>query len=57
MAGTSKRITFLVTPEIEKLLDTAKKDYYYKQTKSDMIRELVRAGLRSLVSEKVNDNT
>ena len=56
MAGTCNRITFLVTPEIEKLLDAAKKDYYYKQTKSDMIRELVRAGLRSLVSEKVNDN-
>lgn len=57
MAGTCKRITFLVTPEIENLLDRAKKDYFYQQTKSDMIRELVRAGIRSLVSEKVNENT
>lgn len=47
MKDTCKRITFMVTPEMEVMLDKTKKDFFYKQTKSDMIRELVMAGIRA----------
>lgn len=47
MKDTCKRITFMVTPEMEVMLDKTKKDFFNKQTKSDMIRELVMAGIRA----------
>lgn len=45
MATTLTRLTFVVTKEMELLLANAKKDRFYDRTQSDMIRELVLAGL------------
>lgn len=45
MGTESKRLTFVVTPEIEGLLAKAKKELFYDQTQSAMIRELLMAGL------------
>ena len=56
MTDTCKRITFMVTPEMEVMLDKTKKDFFYRQTKSDMIRELVLAGIRALDEEKASKN-
>ena len=52
MATGMKRITFVVTPDIEAPLDSMKKEYFYDRTKSDMIRELVAAGVRAMKAEK-----
>ena len=45
MATTMKRLTFVVTPEMEVLLTRFKKMMFFDSTQSDMIRELVSAGL------------
>ena len=42
-----KRLTFVVTPELEPVIDKAKK-IFYNYTQSDMIRTLIIAGLDSL---------
>ena len=47
MSGQSKRLTFVVTPEIEAQMKSMKKEIYFDRTQSDMIRELVAAGVRS----------
>lgn len=47
-----KRVTFVVTSDMETSLDSAKKDLFYDRTRSDMIRELVSAGLRALETAK-----
>lgn len=52
MAIGLKRITFVVTPDIEAPLDSIKKEFFYDRTKSDMIRELVSAGVRAMRAEK-----
>lgn len=51
MATELKRMTFAVTKEMEPLLDRAKKNLFYDKNQSDMIRELVMAGL-NVVDEK-----
>ena len=48
MATALKRLTFVVTKEMEPLLADAKKNRLYDRTQSDMIRELVMAGLDAL---------
>ena len=50
MATTMKRLTFVVTPEMEVLLTMFKKKMFFDRTQSDMIRELVSAGMRALES-------
>lgn len=52
MATALTRLTFVVTKEMEPLLANAKKNWFYDRTQSDMIRELVLAGLETL-DEKV----
>ena len=48
VATTLTRLTFVVTKEMEPLLVNAKKNWFYDRTQSDMIRELVLAGLETL---------
>ena len=48
MAATLTRLTFVVTKEREPLLANAKKNQFYDRTQSDMIRELILAGLAAL---------
>ncbi len=45
MATEHKRMTFVVTPEIESLLDGMKKEIFYNCSQAEMIRTLVEAGL------------
>lgn len=45
MAAESKRLTIVVTREMEGLLADAKKKYFYDKNQSDMIRALITAGL------------
>ena len=51
MATQLKRMTFTVTPDMEELLDEAKK-MFYDRTQSEMIRTLLVAGLEALKAEK-----
>ena len=51
MATECKRMTFAVPPEMEEVMDEAKK-MFYDRTRSEMIRTLIAAGLASLKSEK-----
>ena len=52
MAAEVKRMTFVVTPDMEKLLDSIKREWFYNCTQSDMIWELVSAGVRAVKAEK-----
>lgn len=52
MATELKRFTISVTPSMEISLDKAKQDRYYKDTQSDMIRDLINRGLASLGVEE-----
>lgn len=52
MATELKRMTFVVTPEMEGRLDSIKREMFYNRTQSDMIRELVSAGVRAIKAEK-----
>lgn len=52
MTHKFKRITFVVTPEMEGPLNSIKKELFYNCTKSDMIRQLISAGLRAIENEK-----
>lgn len=45
MATEMKRITFAITEEMEPLLDRAKKNMFYDRNQSEMIREILMAGL------------
>lgn len=51
MATELKRMTFVVTPNMEELMDAAKK-IFYDRTLSEMIRTLITAGLTALKSGK-----
>lgn len=51
MATKQKRLTFVITKEMEPLLKRAKKNLFYDRNQSDMIRELVITGLE-VVNEK-----
>lgn len=52
MSTDLKRMTFSVTPEIEALLKSFKKEMFYDRSQSDMIRTLVSAGMRALETGK-----
>ena len=56
MATELKRLTFVVTPEMEPRLDGMKKEIFYNCSQSEMIRTLVEAGLNVLKNE-VKDST
>ena len=47
MNGRYKRVTFVITPEIEAQMKDMKREIYSDRTQSYMIRELVAAGVRS----------
>ena len=51
MATSLKRMTFAVTPDMEELMDEAKR-MFYDCTQSEMIRALIVAGLATLKTEK-----
>lgn len=53
MAAGLKRMTFVITPDMEAPLDSIKKEFFYDRTQSDMIRELVSAGVRAMRAEAV----
>ena len=55
MAAESKRLTFVATQEITLLLADAKKKYFYDKTQSDMIRELIMAGLDTVEKRSVGE--
>lgn len=52
MNGQKKRLTIVVTPDMEEPLRRMKRDVYFDRTKSEMIRELVAAGIRSFEKEE-----
>lgn len=52
MGEGSKRLTLVVTPEIEAQMKDMKREMYSDRTQSDMIRELVAAGVRSCRIER-----
>lgn len=52
MATDLKRFTVSITSSMEEGLDKVKKELYYKDTQSSMIRDLIIRGLRSLEQEK-----
>lgn len=51
MATELKRMTFAVTPDMEELMNEAKK-MFYGRTQSEMIRALITAGLTALKTKK-----
>lgn len=55
MTSDFKRISFAVTPELEKSLDHMKQEFFYNDTHSHMIRELVSAGVRAVNGVKGSD--
>ncbi len=52
MAAGPKRMTFAIAPDMEAPLDSIKKEFFYACTRSEMIRELVSAGMRAMKAEK-----
>lgn len=48
MASKLKRITFVLTPEMELLLDGIKKEKFYNCSQSEMIRTLVEEGWNAI---------
>lgn len=45
MAHRSKRITFVITPEMEEQLNFMKKEFFYDGPRSEMIRQLINSGI------------
>ena len=52
MPAELTRLSFVVTKDMEPLLVRAKKDLFYDRSRSDMIRELIMAGLSALDEKK-----
>lgn len=52
MATELKRVTFVVSLEMEESLNSIKREMFYNRTQSEMIRELVSAGVRAIKAEK-----
>ena len=55
MASKHKRITFVVTPEMEPLLDEIKKEKFYNCSRSEMIRTLLEAGCNAMKDEETEN--
>ena len=51
MASRLKRLTFVVTPEMEPLLDEIKREMFYNCSQSEMIRTLIEEGWNALKEE------
>lgn len=51
MATKLRRFTVSVTPEIEVDLNSIKQEYFYNDTRAEMIRELIKRGLTSYKAE------
>lgn len=49
-----KRFTFVITPDMKEPLDSLKREMFYNRTQSDMIRELITAGIRAMKAETEN---
>ena len=47
-----KKFTFLVTNDVEEILEQAKKEMFEHSSYSEMVRELVKAGLQVKEKEK-----
>jgi len=52
MSVQSKRVTFVITPEIDEQMKDMKREVYFDCTRSEMIRELVAAGVHACRLEK-----
>ena len=46
MHGKRKKLSFAVTPDVNALLDGARKELFVGKPRSEVVRELVRAGIR-----------
>ncbi len=57
MASKLKRLTFVVTPEMEPLLDGIKKEMFYNCSQSKMIRTLVEEGCNAIKDERQRNPT
>lgn len=54
MSTSMKRFSVSVTPDLEKRLDTIKKELFYKKTQTQMLREVIKRGLDSFEFEHDN---
>lgn len=52
MATGSKKLTFAITPDMEAPLDSIKREFFHNSTQSEMMRELISAGVRAMKEEK-----
>lgn len=57
MASKLKRLTFVVTPEMEPLLDGIKKEKFYNCSQSEMIRTLVEEGWNAIKDGNQHNQT
>lgn len=57
MASKLKRLTFVVTPEMESMLDGIKKEMFYNCSQSEMIRTLVEEGWNAIKDGKQRNPT
>ncbi len=57
MPSKLKRLTFVVTPEMEPLLDEIKKEMFYNCSQSEMIRTLVEEGWNAIKNENQRNPT
>ena len=57
MPSKLKRMTFVVTPEMEPLLDGIKKEMFYNCSQSEMIRTLVEEGWNAIKNENQRNST
>ena len=57
MASKLKRMTFVLTLEMEPFLDGIKKEMFYNCSRSEMIRALVDAGLTAMQNENQRNPT
>lgn len=51
MKNQKKRVTIVISPEVEKELKEMKRELFYECNQSYMIRELIEAGFRSITCE------
>ena len=56
MSTKLKRLTFVITPGIESILDKAKKELFYNQSQSQMIRKLIIEGAKKLEINSKNQD-
>ena len=52
MATELKRMTFTLSPEMEEELDSLKKNIFYMDTQSYMIRKLITLGIQVIKEQK-----